>query len=124
MRLFRVSISAFISITSVVLGLVGTTVATAAPPTANELLLAAAPSSGGAHLAPTSTTVLRDRFDPASARFETGITEVLFAVEKIRTDIRTSKTIAPPLRMKRNGVKIELWDNLRSTFKRFAPAKG
>ena len=26
--------------------------------------------------------------------------------------------------MKRNGVKIELWDNLRSTFKRFAPAKG
>ena len=26
--------------------------------------------------------------------------------------------------MKRNGVKVELWDNLRGTFAKKAPAKG
>jgi hypothetical protein len=76
------------------------------PPTANDLLLR--PSSGAvSELAPTSTIVSKNRFDPAAVKFETGITDVKFAVEKIRTDVLISDRIAPPLRMKRNGVK---WD--------------
>ena len=77
--------------------------ALAKQPSANELLLNE--GSGASALAPTSTTLLADRFDPASASFVTGVTDVKFCVEKIRTDVQLWDRIASPLRMKRNGVK-------------------
>ena len=79
--------------------------ASAQQPTANELLLS--DGSGNSPLAPTSTTVLADRFSIASASFLTGVTDVKFCVEKIRTDIQLWDRIASPLRVKRDGVK---WD--------------
>ena len=80
-------------------------VASAKQQTANERLLN--DGSGSSRLAPTSTTVLADRFNPASLSFATGISDVKFAVGKFRTDVKLSGQIAPPLKMQRNGVK---WD--------------
>jgi hypothetical protein len=79
--------------------------ASAQQPTANQLLLS--DGSGNSPLAPTSTTVPADRFNIASASFLTGVTDVKFCVEKIRTDIQLWDRIASPLRVKRDGVK---WD--------------
>ena len=73
--------------------------------TANELLLN--DGSGSAVLAPTSTTVLADRLVLGSPSFITGVTDVQFAVDRIRTDVQISDTIVPPLQMERNHVK---WD--------------
>jgi len=86
--------------------------ASAKQPTANQLLLN--DGSGSSMLAPTSTTVLKDRFVPASPSFVSGVTDVKFAVEKIRTDIQLWDRIAPPLRMQRNGVKWEEYNLLVS----------
>lgn len=77
--------------------------ASAAQPTANQLLLN--DGSGSSSLAPTSTTVLTNRFNPASASFFTGVTDVEFAVGTSRTDVQVSNTIARPLRMQRSGVE-------------------
>ncbi len=63
-------------------------VASAKQRTANEQLLN--DGSGSSRLAPTSTTVLKDRFDPASLSFATGITDVQFTVGKFRTDVELS----------------------------------
>jgi hypothetical protein len=78
---------------------------TTSPPTANQLLLN--DGTAGAMLAPTSTTVIADRFNPASASFLTGVTDVKFAADRLRSDVKLWDRIAPPLRMERNGVS---WD--------------
>jgi hypothetical protein len=102
--------SRFTRVTGAVLASIGLLWAGAAaharPPTADELLLRSS-FVAGSDWAPTSTVVTKDRFSSTALTYQTGITDVRFAVEKIRTDVITSERIAPPLRMKRNGIK---WD--------------
>ena len=74
-------------------------------PTANQLLLTTV--SADPALAPTATTVYQNRFSTTSPTYATAVTDVKFAVEKIRTDVQLWSRIASPLRMERHGVK---WD--------------
>jgi hypothetical protein len=71
-------------------------------PSANELLLSSDPTHR--ELRMTTTVVEQDRFTPGTPAFTTGITDVKFAVQKIRTDVQLWDTIPPALRMQRNGV--------------------
>jgi hypothetical protein len=81
----------------------GYTVAGAKEKSANELLLNSDPTNHQMRM--TTTVVEQDRFTPGTPTFTTGITDVKFAVQKIRTDVQIWDNIPPTLRMKRNGVK-------------------
>lgn len=81
----------------------GFTVAAAKEKAANELLLNGDPANH--ELRMTTTVVAKDRFTPGTPTFTTGITDIKFAVQKIRTDLELRDTIPPALRMERNGVE-------------------